>query len=166
MNTRLLRAHWFYFLVPALLAVETYLIFSTQLKFDRPLEAGLLFDLAVLTPLLYWLCYRSRGRKAAFRAVALACLGVWIAAKLVPEPDHDLLTYAMPLRYAGLAVLVWIELAIGFAIYRTIFRGGSVSEVTAQLPMEVPSWVVKLIAIEVHFWQKVSRAIKRLLKRR
>jgi hypothetical protein len=166
MKTHLLRVHWFYFIAAPLLAAEAYLVLSADLTFDRFVEAGLLFDLAVLIPCLHWLCYRNLGRQAVIRTVAYACLGVWIATKLVPESDHDLLTYVVPLRYAGIAVLVWIELAIGFAIFRTIFRGGSVSEVVSHFPVALPPWAVKLVAIEMSFWQKGLRAIKRLFGRR
>jgi hypothetical protein len=165
MKIQLLRAHWFYVIAAPLLAAEAYLILSTQLTFDRVLEAGLLFDLAVLVPCLHWLCYRHLGRKAVVRTLALACLGVWLATKLVPEPNHDLLNYVVPVRYAGLVVLVWIELAIGFALLRTVFRGGSVNEVVSQFPVALPPWAVKLVAIEVNFWQGALRAIRQWLRR-
>lgn len=127
---------------------------------DRLVEAGLLFDLVVVIPCLYWACYRSRGRRAAVRAAAFACLGIWVALKLVPEAERDLLNYVAPLRYVGLAALVWLELVVVVALYRAVFKGGTVEHAAAQAPPEMPPWVAKLLAMEAAFWLRVWRGIK------
>lgn len=166
MNTQTLRVHWFFLVAPLVVAVDSFVVLSASGEIDRLLEAGLLFDLVVLVPCLYWLCYRQRRRKAGIRAAALACLGIWVALKLVPDSERDLLNYVTPLRYAGLAALGWLELVVVVSIYRTIFKGGSVSQAVADAPGDTPPWVVKLLAIEANFWLKTWGAIKRLFGKR
>ena len=152
MNANPLRLHWFFVIAPLIVAVDLYVGLSARGEIDHIIEAGLLFDLVVLVPSLYWLCYRQRGKKAIIRAAALACLGIWAALKLVPEPERDLLNYVAPLRYVGLAALVWLELVVVLAIYKAVFKGGSVAEAVSQVPADMPPWAAKLLAIEASFW--------------
>ncbi|MDT9001087.1 hypothetical protein RQP53_17545 [Paucibacter sp. APW11] len=159
-----LRKHWFLLLAPLIVAVDCHVGLSSRGAVDRLIEAGLLFDLAAVVPGLYWLCYRRRGRPALVRAVALACLGVWVALQLVPEPERDLLNYAAPLRYLGLAALFWFELALGLAVYRSIFKGASTEQALAQAPKDLPPWVAKLMALEAGLWRRAWSVIKRLLR--
>ncbi|MFX8141364.1 hypothetical protein ABTK98_19625, partial [Acinetobacter baumannii] len=86
--------------------VDAGVSFFARGQMDRLLEAGLLFDLAVLVPALYWLAYRQRQQRIGARVLALACVGIWLAQQLVPEAERDLLNHVEPLRYAGIAVLV------------------------------------------------------------
>ena len=69
-------------MAPAVAAVDFAAAKSGEIT--RLVEAGLLFDLIVLLPCLYFLCYRRRGRGVGIRAIGLACLGVWVATKLIP----------------------------------------------------------------------------------
>jgi cbb3-type cytochrome oxidase subunit 3 len=160
-----LRTHWFLVAAPLVIATDIYMALTQRGDAPRLIEAGLLFDLAILLPALCWWCYRSQGRKAVIRAVALACLGIWVVGKLVPAEAHVLLTYVAPLRYAGLAVLVWIELAIVVAIWRAVFKGKSVNDATAALPLaqDMPPWVARLIAWEARLWLRVWRWIRSLV---
>jgi hypothetical protein len=166
MNPNPLRMHWFFLTAPIIFAVDLYAGLSLRGEIDRLLEAGLLFDLAVVIPGLYWLCYRQRGRKAVVRAAAMACLGIWVASKVVQESEQDLLEYVVPIRYAGLAVLIWLEVAVFLAVYRTIFKGGSIAEATSQAPAEVPQWAARLLAREARFWFKVWNAVRRMFGKR
>lgn len=166
MNTQPLRLHWFFFVAPLVLAVDLVVGLSARGKFDRLLEAGLLFDLAVLVPSLYWLCYRKRGRRAVVRAAALACLGIWMALKVVPEPEQGLLNYVAPLRYVGLAALAWLELVVVMAIYKTVFKGGSVNQAVTQAPTDMPPWVARFLAMEAKLWLKAWGVIKRVFRKR
>jgi hypothetical protein len=122
-----------------------------------------LFGLVLLVPSLYWICYRECGKQAVIKAAALACLGIWAALKLVPASERDLLNYVAPLRYVGLAALIWLELVVVLAIYKAVFKGGSVAEAASRAPDEIPPWVAKLLAIEANFWLKVWGFIRRLL---
>jgi hypothetical protein len=166
MNTQALRSHWFFWVAPVVIAVDVLVGLYARGQVDRILEAGLLFDLAVLVPALYWLCYRKKRERIFIRVAALACLGIWLALKLVPEAERDLLNYVAPIRYAGLAVLIALELAVMLAIYRTIFSGGTVEEAVSKAPADMPPWAVKLMALEARFWRTVWSAIRRLTGRR
>ena len=166
MNTNPLRLHWFFVIAPLVLAVDVYVGLSARGQIDHLIEAGLLFDLVALVPSLYWLCYRRNGKKAVIKAASLACLGIWVVLKLVPETERELLNYVSPLRYLGLAALVWLELVVVVAIYKSIFKGGSVNEAVSRTPADMPPWMVRLIAIEAKFWLKVWGGIKRLIEKR
>ena len=63
MNTQTLRINWFLLVAPVVIAADLYLGLSARGGVDKLVEAGLLFDLVVLIPCLYWLCYRQRGQK-------------------------------------------------------------------------------------------------------
>lgn len=166
MNASLARAHWFFLAGPLVVATDVLVALQARGQFDRVLEAGLLFDLAVIVPALYWLCYRDRGRRSAIRAAALACLGIWATLKLVPAAEQDLVTYVAPLRYVGLAVLVWLEFAVVLAIYRSVFGGRSTSEAVAAASRDLPPWQARIIALEAAFWRKVWSLLKRLFRAR
>ncbi len=161
-----LRTHWFFLAAPLVLAVNLYVALSSRGEITPLIEFGLLFDLVVLLPCLYWLCYRAQGRKAIVKAAALACLGIWIALKLVPEQEQTMLGYVAPLRYIGLAALIWLELVIMWAIYRSVFKGGTVDEAvanaTAQGTNDMPPWLARLLAKEAALWAKAWRAVKRM----
>ena len=165
MNTNALRLHWFYVIAPLILAVDLYVGLSARGEIDHFIEAGLLFDFVFLIPGLYLLCYRQRGRKSAIRAAALACLGIWVALKLVPEAERDLLNLVAPLRYVGLAALVWLELVAVLAIYRAVFKSGSVEEAVSRASADMPPWVARLLAVEANFWRKTWSVIKRLVSK-
>jgi hypothetical protein len=166
MNAPAIRTHWFFWAAPLVLATDFYAAWSARGSFDRIIEAGLLFDLVVLLPSLYWLCYRQRGRSAVVRAAAIACMGIWLALKLVPEQERDLLVYIAPLRYVGLAALVYLELVVVVAIYRSVLQGGSVDEAASRAPSDMPPWLAKLLALEAKFWLKAWQFLKRLFQRR
>ncbi|PZO06796.1 MAG: hypothetical protein DCF27_12230 [Lysobacteraceae bacterium] len=159
--------HWFFLVAPIVVAADVFVALSSRGEIDRLIEAGLLFDLAVLLPCLYWICYRSGGKKVAIRALALCCLGIWVAQMLVPEGEHDLMGYVAPLRYVGIAALVWIELLVIVALYRFIFKGGDTPSAVAriQTQADLPPWVAKLLVLEAMFWRRVWQAVKKLFSR-
>lgn len=164
MKTKIL-VHWFFAVAPLVLAVDVCVGLSARGEIDCFIEAGLLFDLVVLIPTLYWICYRRRGKQAFIKAAALACVGIWAALKLVPEPERDLLNYVAPIRYAGLAALAWLEIVVVLAIYRTVFKGGTIDEAITRAPADMPAWAVRLLAIEAKFWVKLWGGVKRLLSK-
>ena len=166
MTAHRIRQHWFFLAAPLVLATDLSVAVYARGSIDRTLEAGLLFDLVVLIPCLYWLCYRHRGRAALTRAAALACLGIWFALKLVPEPEQDLLFYVAPLRYVGLAALLWLELVVVVSIYRTVFKGGAVSDAVARAPVDMPPWLARLLALEARFWLKLWHFLRRVVGKR
>ncbi|MEL6950972.1 MAG: hypothetical protein AAGM16_12760 [Pseudomonadota bacterium] len=157
-----IKEHWFLMLAPIVLLSNALVVRSGPI--DRLVEAGLLFDLVLLVPALYFLCYRKRRQGAAVRAIGLACLGVWIATKLVPEADRVLLVYLAPLRYVGLAVLVLIELALIRMIFRML-SAGDTAEATAKRAADtadMPPWVAKLLVWEAGLWRRLIAGVCRL----
>ena len=163
-----LRAHWFLFVAPILIGVDTFFALYNRETINTLIEGGLLFDLVVLVPFLYWLCYRQKCKKAILKSIALACLGVWIAAKLVPEANQVLLNYIWPIRYVGLAVLTCIEVTVIVQLYKVVFKGGTETDVTTQIQnsLDIPPWAARLAAMEVMFWRKIRDAINRCIGRK
>jgi hypothetical protein len=162
------RAHWFY-LAAALVLVSDILIanFEDGPKY-RLLEMGVMLDQIVIMPLLYWFCYRVRGKQVMVRTLAIACLGFWIAGKIVPLEQQSLLIELAPLRYVGLGVLVLIELKLMVMLYRAFFTSEKSSEaIAAKLVADagMPPWAAKLMAWEARFWKRVWNAVKRLLRK-
>lgn len=159
------RAHWFCFVAPLVLLADVGVGLSARGQIDQVIEAGLLFDLAVLIPGLYLACYRREGRKAALRAIGLACLGIWAALKLVPADEQQLLSAVAPLRYLGLAVLLLVEVVIVVRIYRVIFGSGSAEKAVAAAGPGMPPWVARLMAWEAGVWLRAWRALRRVFGR-
>ncbi|MFN7573218.1 MAG: hypothetical protein ACK5TK_17555 [Betaproteobacteria bacterium] len=159
-----LRTHWFYLALVPIVAIDLAVALSSRGEIDRMVEAGLLFDLALLLPALYWLCYRREGRKALVRAVALACLGVWVAGKLVPVEEQQLISALAPLRYVGLAVVVALEVVLLLAIYRAVFKHGGIDPATAARAEAagMPPWLLRLLALEARFWARVWQTLRKL----
>lgn len=166
MNMQSIRQHWFFFLAPLVLAINLGVGLSARGEIDALVESGLLFDLVVLLPCLYWLCYRHKGKAAVIKAAALACLGIWAALKIVPAEERQLLNHVEPLRYLGLAALVWLELVVVVAIYRTVFKGGSTEQAVTAAGTDMPPWVVRLMAWEARFWKRCWDTLKRILPRK
>ncbi len=132
-------------------------------------EAGILFDLAVVIPGLYWWCHRSRGRPALLRAIALSCLGIWIAGHLVPDEHHRALGTVGILRYIGLAVLVVIELKLIVVFVRATFGGDDdprPAVLAAARDADLPLWIARLLAWEASMWRRVWNAVRRMAGRR
>ncbi len=164
-----LKRHWFW---PAALAVV--LTNAVTLAIDgwqapQLKELGVLFDFAVLIPLLYFFCYRKSGKKAVVRTIAFACLGVWLAGHIVPDAHHMLINQLGWVRYLGLAVLLLIEIRLAAEIWRLAFRSPSEDASQAiKIKAEkagVPPWVAKLMAAEAKIWKKVWQFVRRLFDR-
>jgi hypothetical protein len=117
---------------------------------------------AVPVLLLYVLCYRNKVARGqlVLRAVALACLGIYAATYLVPEPVQAILPQLGVLRIAGLAVLMLIELRLLIAAIRIVWgRDGSVEQV--QAASGAPAWIARLMVMEARFWKRLWRLIRR-----
>lgn len=134
----------------------------------RIVEAALLFDFAVVLPLLYWWCYRARGKAAIVQAVALACFAIWATAKAVPAEHHHLLESFAWLRYIGLAGLAVLEIKLGVAVYKAVIVSGqSKAEAQARLESEgMPAWVAKVMAWEAALWRRAWLFTKRFFGKR
>ena len=90
-SQRALKAHWFLPVAVLVAGSDLALALVDSWSSPAPLEAGILFDLAVVLPVLYWWCYRKRGRTALLKAASLSCLGIWVAGHIIPDQHHDLI---------------------------------------------------------------------------
>jgi len=161
-----LQAHWFFFVAVLVIVVNASAILLDRWESPRLLEAGLLFDFAVLIPLLYLICYRAEGKRVAIRTIALACLGIWVVGHVVPEQNHYLLQRLGFVRYLGLSVLVILEIKLVVAIYRAAFNSETTAEKEASMAViesGAPQWVTRLIAWEASIWLKVWSFVRRLV---
>lgn len=157
--------HWFIFVAPIVLLANVVVAMAGPI--DRLVEAGMLVDLVIVLPVLYVLCYRKKKRGTGARALGLACLGVWVATKLVPEVDRGLLLYIEPLRYAGFAVLVFLEIAIIRLVFRSLAAGYTEETVAKSVAdeSEMPDWVAKLLVWEAGLWRTLYASVRRILGR-
>ncbi|MEO1596863.1 MAG: hypothetical protein AAFS02_16605 [Pseudomonadota bacterium] len=158
--------HWFLVAAPVVLVCNALVAASGPI--DRVVEFAVLFDLIVLVPSLYLICYRKRKSGTAVRAVGLACLGVWVATKLIPEADQVLLVYLAPLRYVGLAVLILLELAVIRLIFRMLSSGDTADATVKRVAdtADMPAWVAKLLVWEAGVWRRLLASVRRLVGRR
>jgi len=165
LNTNYLKTNWFVPVLFLVISLNAAVLYFDGLEPSRLKEFGLLFDFAVLLPALYLICYRSQGSKTVVRAIGLACLGIWLVGKIIPEQNHFILEKVSFLRYLGLAVLILIEVRIMLVIYKSIFssdsqfeknRNSSISET------DMPEWVAKLMVWEVNLWRKVWLSMRNL----
>lgn len=164
-----LRVHWFVLAALVIAAADLSLAILDDWSNPGLLEAGILFDLAIVIPALYLWCYRSRGRAAVVRAIALSCLGIWVAGHLVPDQHHRVLSTAGVFRYIGLAVLVVIELKLLAMFVRAIFRREGEIETTvfaAAKDADLPDWAARLMVWEASMWRKGWDALRRMVGRR
>lgn len=163
------RKHWFWPAALAVAATNAFTIAIDGWQAPQLKEMGILFDFAVLIPLLYLFCYRASGKKALVRTVAFACLGVWLTGHIVPDAHHSLINQIGWVRYLGLAVLVLIEIRLGIEIWRLAFRSQTED---ASHPIKLkaekegmPLWVAKLMAAEAKFWKKLWQCARSFYSR-
>jgi len=163
-----IRQHRFFIVAAPILASDLLVPRLDHWSNPSLLEAGVLFDVSILIPALYLICYRSRGKAAVLRAIALACLGIWVAGHIVPTEYHQILSSVGVVRYIGLAVLLAIELKLALVIYRSVFQGGADAAADAQRAASdagMPEWVARLMAFEAGLWRKTWEFFQRLFRR-
>jgi hypothetical protein len=156
-----IKANWFW----PIAMILTMLAWSTaQMSPSTDLagwELAVLFDVLVTLPLLFLVYYRKKlGRSALIvRILALQCLGIWLATKLVPAEGQVLLPQLAWLRHAGLCVLVVIELRVMIALFQMIFKPGTTEQNLEAIGM--PPLLAKLALMEARFWRWVFGIFKR-----
>lgn len=149
------RNHWFYLLLPiwlaAALAFRTTHDWAEQPAFG---EATTLIDWCLFVPALYALCNRHMPRRALLlRTLAIACGGIWIAGKIVPDAAQFILQDLGWFRVIGMAVLVLFEAFAVVAILRVLF--GATPDPRALERHGIPPLLVKLMLAEARFWRWV-----------
>jgi hypothetical protein len=159
--TERLKANWFW-LVALSSGVIVWLLTNTLPPQDLGYwELAVLCDVLVTLPLLFALCYRRTltSKNLTIRIIALQCLGIWLATKLVPIESQMVLPQLAWLRYAGLAVLVLIEVRIMVALFKILFNPDTGSKQLEDVGM--PPFLAKLALLEVRFWRWVFSVFKR-----
>jgi hypothetical protein len=155
------KTNWFWPLAAALMA-GAWLISRTLPPVELSgWEMAVLFDVIVTLPLLFILCYRRTlaRNKLIIQIIALQCLGIWLASKIVPVESQQLLPQLEWLRYAGLAVLVLIELRVMVALFRILFKTETNEQQLEDIGM--PPLLAKLALIEARFWRRVFSFFKK-----
>ncbi len=166
-TVRFLRANWFIPAAAIALLVNSTTVYLDQWSSPELLEAGLLFDFAILLPVLFLICYRSEGKRSVVRAIALACLGIWALGYVVPEANQSLLEDLQFVRYIGLGVLVLLQVKLIVAIFRAMSGASATAEHEASRLADetgTPPWVRKLLAWEAAVWIKVWRFVRRAFR--
>jgi len=159
--TERLKANWFWPVAFAL-SVIVWLLTNTLPPQDLGYwELAVLFDVLFTLPLLFALCYCGTltRKNLVIRIIALQCLGIWLATKLVPVESQMVLPQLAWVRYAGLTVLIMIEVRIIFALFKVLFKPGTGSKQLEDVGM--PPFLAKLALLEVRFWRWVFSVFKR-----
>jgi hypothetical protein len=159
--TQRLKDNWFWPLAIMLSAFAAFIARTTPVGALEGWEVAVVFDVLVTIPVLFALCYRAKltRNNLIIRVVALQCLGIWLATKIVPVEAQSLLPQLSWLRYLGLAVLVVIELRVIVAMFRIIFKPGTGTAELENLGM--PASLAKLALLEARFWRWVFSVFKR-----
>ena len=156
-------ANWFALVAPVLLLMAWSISGSTPWSASpSAMEAALLVDACITLPVLFALCYwRTMPLwQLALRAMALACLGIFLLGYIIPEKSQVLLPGFTVARTIGLALLFLIEVRLVIAAVRMAFS----SEVSAEkLARETgaPPFIAKLMVLEASFWKAVWRFFRR-----
>ena len=163
------QTYWFFLVAAVVVAADVAVASLDSWSSPRLLEAGILFDLSIVIPALYLWCYRSRGKAAVVRALALSCLGIWVTGHVVPSEHHQILSTVGFVRYIGLAVLIVIELKLMAIIIRAAFRRDDDAVpalLAAAKDAGIPEWAARLMAWEASLWRKAWDAVRRIVGRK
>src|SRR3546814_5704729 len=116
---------------------------------------AIVFDALFTIPLLFFLCYRKRraGACLAGRILALQCLGIWVAAKLVPVDRQLIIPYLSWLRSAGLAILLLIAIRLALILFKLVFKPDTTDSQLQGSGM--PPLLAKAALLEARFWRWV-----------
>ncbi len=162
-----LRANWFFPAAALALLLNSVTVYLDQWSSPALLEAGLLFDFAILLPVLYLICYRSEGRKTVVRAIALACLGIFALGHVVPASSQSLLRDLEFVRFVGLGILILLQVKLIVATFRAVSGASAAAEHEASKLADetgTPAWVRKLLAWEAGVWIKVWQFVRRMFR--
>lgn len=168
-TSRWLRFSWFYPLATAIVLGDVGAIHFQDWDSDRLLEIAVLFDLAVVLPLLYLWCYRARSKATLLPALALGSLGIWAAGYLIPDEQQNVLDSIGWLRTAAMAVLVIVEIRILTHFYGAIFSSDKTPDEIANKVAEdanLPHWLTRLLALEARLLRHLSESVRNFFRRR
>ena len=152
--------NWFFMALAGILA-GSYGFSRSSAFLAQGGEAAIVADLCLTAPLLYCWCYWNRlpRRQLAIRAAALSCLGVWVAARLIPAADQTILPHLSWARALGTVVLALIELSAMVAVVRMAFSSTATAEEVSDRS-GVPPIIARLMLIEARFWRWVWQLLR------
>src|SRR3546814_288093 len=104
-------------------------------------------------------CFYFSGRRRhrccslvnGVQACALPIL--WVAAKLVPVDSQLIIPYLSWLRYAGLAILLLIEIRLALILFKLVFKPDTTESQLQESGM--PPLLAKAALLEARFWRWV-----------
>ncbi|MEY4730722.1 MAG: hypothetical protein RL020_1880 [Pseudomonadota bacterium] len=162
------KKNWFFIILP-IIFLANYSTSKIPAEIDhRIIEASILFDLVILLPVLYAICYRELGRKVIVRTIGMVCLGIWLAGHLIPTEEQMVYAYISWLKYVGYAFLAIIEIRVMIFMVKLLYGRQQENEnITKQLSagMDIPEWAAKLMVLEAAFWKRLWKMIASLSKR-
>jgi len=164
-SLRAMQRNWFFLAAVVVVVGDVSFVALDNGASPRLAEIALLIDLAVIVPLMHLWCYRQVLRLALIRALALSCLAVWAVGYIVPQEHHRVLESVRWLRYAGLIVLMTIEIKLVLMLWRIVFASVGTTEDTVRKVASdsgMPHWLAGLFTLEALFWRKVWRYMKRV----
>lgn len=164
-----LHRHWFIPLAMTIALGDVGALHFQDWNHPRLFEAAVLFDLAIVLPLLYLWCYRARGAAVILPMIGLASLGIWVASHLIPVEHQHVLGSIAWLRTLAIAVLVLIEMKILFSFYKAVFASdASPEDIADKLARDasLPPWVMRVFAFEARILRRLSALSKRFFDRR
>jgi hypothetical protein len=155
------RQNWFWPLAAVLLAFAFFISRLAPTSIPQGWELAVIFDMLITLPLLFFFCFRKQlsGKALLLRIVALQCLGIWLATRLVPAESQQILPALAWLRYAGLVVLIFIEVKVMFAVFKMVFKANTNEQQIED--MGVPPLLAKLMLMEACFWKWVLGLFRR-----
>lgn len=162
------RLNWFYPPAIAIVLGDVGAIHFQEWDSDRLLEVAVLFDLAVVLPLLYLWCYRARGNATLLPALALCSFGIWAAGYLIPDEQQNVLDSIGWLRTLAMAVLVIVEIRILAQFYSAIFCSDKTLDEIARKVAEdanLPQWLTRLLALEARMLRYLSESVRNFFRR-
>ncbi|MEM9398231.1 MAG: hypothetical protein AAF991_12180, partial [Pseudomonadota bacterium] len=112
--------HWFFYAAGGLFLLDVATVLLTGWSAGLLLEIGLVFDLVVVMPFLYFLCYRERVKFLAVRLLGLSCLGMWLLTLVAPADRHGVFDHMRIPLNVGLAILATFELYLIFTVVRLL----------------------------------------------
>ena len=160
----MLLRNWFWPVAVLLVIGDLSSVYLGGWSDSQLVEAALLIDFVVVIPLLYWCCYRAKGKVAVIKALALACFAIWATGKALPDEHRSLLDSISWLRYLALTGLALLEIKLAVTVYKAVvFSGQSKEEAREKLESEgMPPWLAKFMAFEATLWRKVWLLAKSL----
>ena len=168
-NFRWVLSNWFYPLALAVVLGDVSALHFQDWSNPRLFESAVLFDLAVVVPMLYLWCYRAKGRAVVLPVLSLASLGIWATSQLIPVEHQHLLGSVSWLRTVAITVLVAIEIRILFGFYKAIFASDKTPEeiaVKLSKDIQLPLWLMRLVALEAQVLRRLADFIRGLFRRR